>query len=433
MDVLILNPGTVNKEFKTEHLGIASLKAYLLAKEYDAEILDTAIEELTVKDTVERILKLNPLLLGVSMIDATKDKGLAIIKQLRTEGYQGKIVAGGYFATFASCELLRDFSEIDFIVRGEGELSLEELCAKIIRNKDINYCEIHGLTFRNSGRIIENPARKLIEDLDILPPVDRKYTQDVIGNSSSIRIYASRGCWGQCAFCDIINFYKTSPGRKWRRRSVSHLVDEIQNLIEVFGENYFVFNDDQFLSKGQTAYEYASDLADELKRRNITIKFELMCRADAIDKRTMLLLKSIGLQRVFLGIESFNKAQLERFNKKITVYRNLKALITLYKLKIDVITAVILADAYTTLTELLEHFYLLYQLRKRYFNSDYCRISVNKQIEVYRGSMLYKQYKTNDLLTTDNYMDGCNYRLRFWTNLRLKLLEFEEKLGKAFS
>lgn len=433
MDIQILNPGASQKEFKTEHLGIASLKAYLNYKGFNADTLDMAIEELSIADTVKYILKHNPLILGVSLIDATKKDGLEIIKKLRRSGYIGIIVVGGYFPTFASFELLRDFPEIDFVVRGEGELTLEELCEKTVNNSAIPLSDIKGLSYRESNQIIENPSRELIADLDILPTVDRKYTQTIIDQSSNIRISASRGCWGQCSFCDINNFYKSSPGKKWRRRSVKHLVDEIQFLVNTHNENYFIFNDDQFLSKGKTGYNYVQELAKELESRELEIKFELMCRADTIDKESMMLLKSVGLQRVFLGIESFNAAQLKRFNKRISVYKNIKSLITLYKLKIDVIASVILADAYTTLTELLEHFYLLYRLRKRYFNSTYCQISVNKQIEVYRGSDIYRQYKASGLLKTDNYLQGYEYHLKFWTKLRLKILVFEEKLGKAFS
>jgi hypothetical protein len=135
---------------------------------------------------------------------------------------------------------------------------------------------------------------------------------------------------------------------------------------------------------------------------------------------------------VFLGIESFNQAQLERFRKNISVRRNIKAVITLFKLRINVITSVILADAYTTLGELIAHFYVLYRLRKRYFAGSDCRISVNKQVDVYRGSDIYREYKANGLLTTDHYLVGYHYRLKWGTRLRLRLLSLEEKIETIF-
>ena len=54
----------------------------------------------------------------------------------------------------------------------------------------------------------------------------------------------------------------------------------LKNLLE----KYFIFNDDQFLSKGKSGYKYVKELSDELNREGLNIKFELMCRADTIDK-----------------------------------------------------------------------------------------------------------------------------------------------------
>ena len=103
------------------------------------------------------------------MLDDSKTKGLALIQELRRAGYGGDIIIGGYFATFAATELLRDYKEIDFVVRGEGELTLSELLAKIIRHDKITFRNILGISFRDEGEIRENPARPLIQDLDALP------------------------------------------------------------------------------------------------------------------------------------------------------------------------------------------------------------------------------------------------------------------------
>ena len=155
-----------------------------------------------------------------------------------------------------------------------------------------------------------------------------------------------------------------------------------------------------------------------------------MCRADTIYPATMRRLKSVGLQRVFLGLESFDEKQLQRFKKRISVRQNLKAVITLYRLKIDVIASVILADAFTTLREVVKQFMILFELRRRYFNSNQCQISVNEKIEVYPGSFIYQEYKKSGLLIRDHYLQGYDYRLRFFTAIRLKLFQFEARLSR---
>ena len=144
----------------------------------------------------------------------------------------------------------------------------------------------------------------------------------------------------------------------------------------------------------------------------------------------MKVLQEVGLRKVFLGLESFDEKQLQRFKKRISVRQNLKALITLYQLKIDVVASVILADAFTTIWDMIKQFIFLFELRRRYFNSPQCQISVNQKIEIYRGSAIYQEYKKFGILTSDHYLQGYNYKLKFWTRFRLKLFDLEAKIGR---
>jgi anaerobic magnesium-protoporphyrin IX monomethyl ester cyclase len=430
MDLLLINPGKIRHDYLTEHLGIASLKAYTISKGFFADTLDMSIEELSVQDGLGRIMNLDPKIAGFSLLDDSKHKGLALIKALRKSGYTGKIIVGGYFATFAAPEILRDFPEIDFVIRGEGEITLAELMQTLLRRTGKPISQISGLSFRDNRNIIDNPARPLIQNLDSLPPPDRKYARMILDKNFHLRVYSTRGCWGQCTFCDIIGMYRSSPGKVWRSRSIKNLVGEIENLQKQFHTNFFIFNDDQFLLKGVKGQQRAEAFASEIKKRGLDIKFELMSRADTIHRATIVRLKSVGLQRVFLGLESFDDRQLKRFKKGISVRQNFRALITLYQLKIDVLASVILADAYTTLWDLVQQFITLFELRRRYFNSNKCQISVNNKLEIYRGSAVYREYKCKGLLTTDHYLEGNDYKINFWTNIRLKMFELEGKAGR---
>jgi anaerobic magnesium-protoporphyrin IX monomethyl ester cyclase len=428
VDLLLVNPGDFQFGSRTEHLGIACLKSYIASKNFSVDIIDLCLEPKIESRFIKEIININPAVIGFSLLNATRKKGLRLIKALRKNNYSGKIVVGGYFATFSSKELLRDFPEIDYVIRGEGELTLEELL-KFELNKKGSLEETKGLSFRKNLQIIENPSRPLIEDLDILPQADRKYADTVLKYKSPLRIFGTRGCWGQCTFCDIVGLYGISKGKTWRRRSVVKLVDEIEYLQKKYNTNHFSFNDDQFLVKGKRNLEYVEEFANELEKRDINIKFELMCRADTVSKKVMLRLKSVGLRRVFLGLESFDEKQLKRFKKNITVRQNLKAVIRLYKLQIDVIASVILADAYTTLWDLLNQFVILFALKQKYFNSNRCKISVNHKMDVYRGSSIYHEYKSKKLLTRDHYLKGIDYNLKIWTSIRLRILKFEELLS----
>lgn len=430
MDLLLINPGNFRGQMPNEHLGILSLKSFACLKGYDVDVIDMAIENLNIASAIPLILNQNPRVLGISMLDDTKNFGFSLIKELRETGYRGKIILGGYFPTFSARDILQDFPEVDFIVRGEGELTLVELLEVLIKYKNTDFSKIQGLSFRNGETIVENPSRPLITDLEILPPIDRKYAADCIGNKQPLRVYATRGCWGECSFCDIISLYGHSRGKQWRRRPVELLVKELAELAKTYQTTHFIFNDDQFLVKGKRNLEYVEEFAATLEQKNLDITFDLMCRADTVTQPVMTRLQAVGLQRVFLGLESFNPRQLERYQKGISVRQNLRALRILKNRKIDVIASVILADAYTTLFDLLKQFAILFQLTRRYFNSKNCQISVNKKLEVYRGSKVYEEYKAKGLLTKDHYLQGYDFKLKPLTDWRLKLLTMEEHIGR---
>ena len=428
MDLLLVHPGEAGVDPVTEHLGIASLKAYAEEKGFTANTLDMNLEACDIQGGIDKIKSGNPKVLGVSLLDATKRKGLALIRGLYLTGYTGHVIVGGYLPTFHAREILQAYPEIGFAVRGEGELTLIELLKYLLDGSLMDPELIAGITYRNGNKIIENPARSLIKYLDELPMPDRKYAPLILEKEKHIRLSFSRGCWAHCSFCDIISLYGISPGKKWRRRSVTGFVDEIVDLYDKFGADYFIFNDDNFLTKGKKNQKMIDDFVAEIRKRDVKIKFDMMCRADSVQKEAMQKLKSIGLQGIFLGIESFDQAHLDRYNKDTTVYQNLRAIIILYQLRIEFVISIILADAFTRLRDLIVQFYVLYKIQHRYFFNKNCKISINQKLEIYRGSTLYEQYRAMGLLYKDDWYEGYDYQLKFLTELRLKLIKLEGRL-----
>ncbi len=427
MDLILVNPGD-NRDIPCEHLGLASLSAYIRYHGYSVDMMDMALDDLDVPAGTKLLMAADPAVIGISMLDKTREKGLALVKHLRYAGFRGKIIAGGYFPTFHAEELLLHYPEIDHIVRGEGELTLLELMSHELDRKKIPLSSIQGISYRKNGTAVHNRARPLIRDLDLLPPPDRKYARAVLKKTGHLRVNASRGCWGNCSFCDINAFYSIGPGPKWRSHSIPVFVTELKRLRDEFNCSYFILNDDNFMTRGAHNRKRALVLAEELQQNDLKINFELMGRVDSMDRQVLQILKSAGLRRVFLGIESFDQAHLDRFNKGTTVSQNIRAIILLKQLQIDCIVSVILADAHTRLRDLLLHFYTLFRIRRRYFNSNRSRISINEQLEIYRGSALYRQYKQAGLLTRDNWATGYRYQLKMMTALRLNLARAEKFL-----
>jgi anaerobic magnesium-protoporphyrin IX monomethyl ester cyclase len=427
MDIIIVHPGNP-EDVPSEHLGIASLKAFIAQYGFTVDTLDLTLENLDIQDAVRILHDQQPGCIGISMLDQTKGRGLALIEELRCSGFHGPIIIGGYFPTFHANELLENIAAIDFVVRGEGEYTLLDLMCHLAGRSKKSLAEINGLSYRSGGRVFHTTPRPLIHDLDSLPMVDRKYAQTVIKKTGHLRVYASRGCWGHCSFCDINSFYTSSPGRRWRSRSISKFVDELEHLGRTLHCHYFILNDDNFMTRGLHNRERARRLAEEITNRNLSLRFEMMCRADSVDRQALSYLKRSGLQRVFLGIESFDQDHLDRFGKGTTVRQNLKAIIRLKQMKIDCIISLILADAFTRLRTLIKQYYVLFIMQRKFFNSSNCKISINERLELYRGSDLYRQYKQAGLLTRDHWLDGYNFRLKRLTAWRLYMARLEKKI-----
>lgn len=128
---------------------------------------------------------------------------------------------------------------VDFVIYGEGEETFLELLKNMPKK---NFDKIHGLVYKNGKKVIVNPRRPFIANLDNLPFPKRdlfplKIYQEANKNSPYIMrrpIYSmqtSRGCVGICTFCSIHSVWQHC----WRARSAKNVVDEIEFLIKKYG------------------------------------------------------------------------------------------------------------------------------------------------------------------------------------------------------
>ncbi|MEJ2272558.1 MAG: radical SAM protein, partial [Candidatus Bathyarchaeota archaeon] len=118
--------------------------------------------------------------------------------------------------------------ELDTVITHEGEITILELF-KNLSNPD-NWFEINGIAFRKNGEVIYNSPRKLIENLDSIPFPIRGGEKKTYRGIKSASILASRGCYYNCNFCSIRQFYLDAPGSKRRSRSARNVAQEMEQL-----------------------------------------------------------------------------------------------------------------------------------------------------------------------------------------------------------
>jgi len=326
MKVLFVEPPKdywfVMGEYLPPPYGILQLAAFLesVNKDVEIEVLDCQAQSLDWKELEKHIESYQPDIVASSAL-ATCNTYVAIRTLETAKKVKPNVltIAGGQHFTATAQESLETYPEIDVIVRGEGEQTLVELVQAASRNS--SFSRIKGISFRHNKKVLHNPPRPLIENLDKLPFPGYHFVEDVVHKyhftamagprTRYALVEGSRGCQHRCTFCSQWRHWEG----KWRRKSPKRIADEIQFCYENYGSRFLWLTDDNFgLGKR------ASDLADDIIRRGISddIMWFMQIRCDDIVKHYDILpkMRKSGLRWVLLGVESHSMSTLKKFKKK---------------------------------------------------------------------------------------------------------------------
>jgi anaerobic magnesium-protoporphyrin IX monomethyl ester cyclase len=243
----------------------------------------------------------------------TRKNVVEILRVAREAGW--RTVVGGPEPGAYALEYLK--SGADFVVMGEGEVTLEELLTVIKSNQPDSYAKVAGLAFLNSqGELYETTPRAQIANLDAQPwparsAIDiQRYVRtwrDAHGKGSASFITA-RGCPFKCRWCSHQVF-----GQTHRRRKASLVVDEVEWLLETYSPDMVWVADDVFTIHHGWLREYAT----EMKRRGLNPPFECITRADRFNAEMADLLAELGCFRLWIGSESGSQRILDAMERGV--------------------------------------------------------------------------------------------------------------------
>lgn len=234
------------------------------------------------------------------------------------------IIVGGITATLFWKQIVKN-RHIDFVVIGEGEVTILELLS-YIKDSQIDIFNIKGIAFRDGNDIVNTGQRVLIENLDNLPLPDRESFK--ASDYPQWSIITSRGCPYSCAFCTVPQIWDG----KYRFRSSKNVYEEICNLSVKFKMNKFFILDDTFTFKRNNVIELMNLLISDPR------DFEWAClsRGDLLDEELIFLLKKAGCTEISIGIESANQDILTKINKNLSLTKTEEAIMLLKKYDIRV-------------------------------------------------------------------------------------------------
>ena len=392
--VWLMNPGEIGRSLAIEYLAAVAKRDGCRV-----DCVDALRDRLTLAETARRLVSGDYDLVGISMTDYSLPLALELCRELRDARFH--LCLGGYGATFWADDLLRAEPRIDSIVIGEGELTFAELLRAIGAGGD--WRSTIGIAYRDGDSIVRTPPRPLIENLDDLPVPAREEP------SEAEVIAASRGCYANCSFCDIVNFYRLSPGSRVRVRTPASVAAEMASLPERPYE-FVMFVDDDFLGIERVHRGWVRECVGELASRKVSVPFFIQSRVNDIDRGILEALKSVGLRYVGLGIESHVPRMLKDFKKGTTPAQNLAAVATLKELRLYYNIYFILYDAFTTLDELDENLRFLetidYASNPAHFRKP---VTAFQTLRVLPGTSMFGTYRDLGLLEKGHF----EYRWRF--------------------
>lgn len=373
--LLIRPPFAVEKfyfpRFINESLAVESLAPFLRQK-HEVEIIDCVAEGwnnywqipeysqlffqgMQPEKLLKKIVDFQPQIIGLTWSFPTQNDSIQqTLKLIRQYSQSVPVVVGGPEPSGNPKKTLTDFPDIDIIVYGEGEVTMQE----ILDNQAKNLEKIKGIAFRKDGQILINSARDLITNLDALPLPDRQslphdnYSKQnlyqafylrlkkiranekknikLAGQLSSLpginrfyyRLYnqrnrrslptadivSARGCPYHCTFCAI----HTTWGHRWRMRSAQNVLAEIDLLVNKFGIQHINIQDDNF----NVSKERAIAICQGIVKNKYNLTIEAPAFIANLDEETLTWFKRAGMHYMRLSIESGNQDILHNVIKK---------------------------------------------------------------------------------------------------------------------
>ena len=326
MKVLLINPPQTfypGSEQPSGNLpiGLMFIAAVLKKTGYIVEILDAFMTDCAFQENGETLnvglpfdqIKLEierrkPDIVGISG-PFTCQIGNAIKISNLTKQVNQKIltVVGGPHVTLVPKEFLKEATNVDVAVVGEGEYAMLEISEAFEGKRQ--FSQILGIAYRQNGVVIINPARPFMQQLDELPypaydlvDMELYLSPKKIGYRSfqdrAISMITSRGCPFNCCFCAV----HLHMGQKFRAHSAKYVLDHIQNVVAKFKVKNIFFEDDNLTLD----IRRFKAICDGLIERKIKIGWETPngIRADYLNLELLKKMKQSGANSIFVGVES---------------------------------------------------------------------------------------------------------------------------------
>lgn len=291
---------------------LACLAGYLEKhSNYEILLIDAKFERLNFNQVISRLEDFNPDIVGLT----------AFTNEIKPAAYQAGLikqhfpdcitVIGGAHATAIPKQTLEEFPVFDFVAIGEGEKTLLELCRAIDLNLD--FSKVDGIAYRLNNNIHITSMRVRQADMDVYPMP----AWNMLPKAKTYHIQSSRGCPYNCTFCMNHN------GKLVRLRSIEHVMDEINFLINEMHAETISFGDEIFSVNIPRTHQ----LLDAFIHQKIgeQVNWDVQTHVKYVNDELFKKFKLANVEIVELGVETGNDELLSKMGKGTNLPLILKA------------------------------------------------------------------------------------------------------------
>lgn len=284
----------VQKEVE-DKLGPMILTAYLKVHGFTSDII------INPQKSIEKIKKINPDFIGISLCSPSVEWTLDTCKFLKNHLPNSLIILGGPHPTFFPDIVSQP--GVDMVCIGEGEKPVLQMI-KQYDGRLSSIEDVPNLWINRGNSIIKNSVCSLLteDELSDLPFCDRSHYNKypILARNPHKKIWTSRGCPYNCSYCFNHAYKKIykGHGKLVRQRSVNSVIEEIKE-IKKYGWKCLEIIDDQIILSKDWILDFCDRYAKE-----INMPFTCSSTAKQIKPDIVEALKKAGCKTVYFGIES---------------------------------------------------------------------------------------------------------------------------------
>jgi len=251
-------------------------------------------------------------LVGISsLFTPYADYALKAAESVKAFNPSCKTVIGGHHPTALPHSVMENRA-VDYVLRGEGEVSMHLLARALRENKNLD--SIPGLVFsENDGRVkLNDPAMML--DLDKYPLSATGLLKNSFymrGKLASAVVSASRGCPMKCSYCSV----GASSFLKYRRRGPESVLEEMRQLITLYNAQFIDFEDENLALDRKWFVTLLKEIISRFGNNKLELRAMNGFFPSSLDEEVVCLMKEAGFKVLNISLGSFSAAQLKRFNR----------------------------------------------------------------------------------------------------------------------